>query len=405
MENKLTQRRHDLDWLRVLAFSGVFFYHCSRFFNTSGWEMKNSETSAVIDIFTGIFELWGMPLIFAISGASIYLALRPDNAGRFLRERGLRLLVPMAIGILVLAPPQVYLNRLTHNRFSGSFLEFLPRFFQPENFSWNGVHLWYLEFLFIFTLALMPLFVWLKRPAGQKALSTLSGLSQPRGAILLWAIPTALVSIAADPFGMMRPPQSEAFLRLVMYPLYLFYGYLIFADTDLQQAVIRQRRLSLVLSIAGTIVALLIRVAIDDLGWKVNWLSTALVMTLASLLIWSYLLTLFGYGMRYLTTRNRYLSYANEAVLPFYILHQPVILILGYFIIPLPLAIAAKYFLITPLALLISLGLYEYGIRRNNLLRGAFGLKLQKTDTPADNRPSQPSTQAIWKENYKEGDS
>ncbi len=392
MENKPKQRRQDLDWLRVLAFSGVFFYHCSRFFNTADWQMKNSETSAVIDIFTGIFELWGMPLIFAISGASIYLALRPNRAGRFLGERGLRLLVPMAIGILVLAPPQVYLDRLTHNRFSGSFIEFLPHFFQLENFSWNGVHLWYLVYLFIFTLVFMPLFVWLKRPFGRKVLGHLSRVSQPSGAIFLWAVPIALVSIIADPFGMMRAPLSEALLRLIMYPLYLIYGYIIFADVDLQQAVIRQRRLSLVLSITGTIVALLIRVAIDDLGWKVSWLSYALVMALASLLIWSYLLTVYGYGMRYLTSSKRPLSYANEAVLPFYILHQPVILILGYFIIPLPLTIAAKYFIITPLALTITLGLYEYGIRRNNLLRGAFGLKVHKAVAPAANLSSQPLT-------------
>jgi hypothetical protein len=62
-------------------------------------------------------------------------------------------------------------------------------------------------------------------------------------------------------------------------------------------------------------------------------------------------------------------------VLPFYILHQPVILILGYFIIPLPLTILTKYLLIAPLAFGITLGLYEFGIRRVNLVRRLFDLK------------------------------
>ena len=92
METKPVQRRYDLDWLRVLAFSGVFFYHCSRFFNSADWNIKNAQTSPVIDIITGLFDLWGMPLIFAISGASIFFALRPGGATRFVRERGLRLL-------------------------------------------------------------------------------------------------------------------------------------------------------------------------------------------------------------------------------------------------------------------------------------------------------------------------
>ena len=389
METKPIQRRYDLDWLRVLAFSGVFFYHCSRFFNTAGWHVKNTETSAIVDFFTNIFDLFGMPLIFAISGASIFFALRPGGARRFLRERILRLLVPLVLGILVLAPPQVYLDRLTHGEFTSSFLAFLPHFFQPANFAWTGVHLWYLEYLFVFTLVLLPLFIWLKRPSGQSAIRVLSRYSMHKGAIFFWAVPIALVSITVDPFGLLKPQLSEALLRLVMFPLYLIYGYLIYADECLQQAIIRQRRLSMVLAIAGTCVALLIQVAIDEWGWKVSWLSFALVMSLASLLIWSYLLTIFGYGMRYLTANRRLLSYANEAVLPFYILHQPVILVIGYFIIRLPLPILAKYLIITPLALSITLGLFEYGIRRVNQLRRVFGLKASKQGSAATNLASQ----------------
>ena len=390
METKLVQRRYDLDWLRVLAFSGVFFYHCSRFFNSAGWHMKNAETSGIIDIFTGVFDLFGMPLIFAISGASIFFALRPGGASRFLRERGLRLLVPMVLGILVLAPPQVYLDRLSHGEFSGTFFEFIPHYFQFANFAWTGVHLWYLEYLFVFTLVLTPFFIWLKRTTGQRALQYLSQFSTQTGAIFLWVVPSALVAIVVDPFGVMRPALSEALLRLVMYPLCLIYGYLIFADNNIQQAIIRQRRYALIMAMVGTIISLLITVGISEWGWEFSLLTFVLVMTLASLLIWSYILTAFGYGMRYLNVNRRPLTYANEAVLPFYILHQPVILILGYFIIPLPLPILAKYLLITPLAFGITLGIYEYGVRRVNLLRQIFGLKARKQETPAANLATQP---------------
>ena len=390
METKPIQRRYDLDWLRVIAFTGVFFYHCSRFFNTAGWHIKNAETSPIIDIFTGIFDLFGMPLIFAISGASIYFAFHPQGAFRFLRDRVLRLLVPLVLGILLLAPPQVYLDRLTHGQFSGTFLEFLPAYFQPANFAWTGVHLWYLEYLFIFTLALTPLFIWLKRPSGESMIKMVSRFSQRTGAILLWAVPTALIAILADPFGLMKPQLSEAMLRLIMYPASLVFGYLIYADGGIQLAIIRQRRLSLALSIAGTLISLLIQLALTEWGWKISWPSYVLVMSLASLLIWSYLLTAFGYGMRYLTANKPALGYANEAVLPFYILHQPIILIIGYFITPLAVPILAKYLIIALLALLITLGFFELCVRRVNPVRLAFGLKARKPETTAANLAAQP---------------
>ncbi len=82
--------------------------------------------------------------------------------------------------------------------------------------------------------------------------------------------------------------------------------------------------------------------------------------------------------MRYLTASQRLLPYANEAVLPFYILHQPIILILGYIIVPLPLSILTKYLIIAPLAFGITLGLYEFSIRRLNPVRRLFGLKVKK---------------------------
>jgi len=391
MDTKQVQRRYDLDWLRVFAFSGVFLYHCSRFFNSAGWHIKNAETSPLIDIFTGLFDLWGMPLIFAISGASIFFALHPGGATRFLRDRCLRLLMPMVLGILVLAPPQVYLDRLTHGEFSGTFFEFIPHFFRSANFAWTGVHLWYLEYLFVFTLVLMPLFIWLKRPSGQRLLGYLSRFSKRTGAILVWAGPTALLSIMIDPFGVMKPAPSEAFLRLVMFPLILVYGYLIFADDGIQQAIIRQRRVSLILALVGSIIPPLVAMGFTEWGWEFSFPTFALLMLLASLLIWSYILAAFGYGMRYLTISKPLLSYANEAVLPFYILHQPVILILGYFIIPLPLAILAKYMIIAPLAFAITIGLYEYGVRRVNLVRRLFGLKPRKPVLPAASLAPQPS--------------
>ncbi len=387
---RISERRYDVDWLRVLAFTGVFFYHCARFFNSSDWHIKNAETSSGIDVVTSLFELWGLQFIFLISGASILFALRPDGVVRFLRDRAMRLLAPLALGILVLAPPQVYVERLTHGEFQGSFFQFLPRFFGGD-FAWTGVHLWYLEYLFLFTLVLMPLFIWLERPSGQRVMAWLSRFSMQPGAIFLWVLPLALLLCLVDPFGLMRPAAPEAILRLVVYPLFVVGGFVIFLDDGIQQAIIRQRRVALILTLIASATMPVVATGIREWGWKLDLPFFILVMTLAVLLAWSYILTFLGFGMRYLSANRPLLAYANEAVLPFYILHQPVILLFGYFVIPLALPIAVKYLIIAPLAFGVTLGLYEYGVRRWNPVRRVFGLKARKVERYSPTQTTQPS--------------
>ena len=377
MDTRTNQRRYDLDWLRVLAFSAVFLYHCSRFFDSSGWHIKNSLSSPVVDALKSIFDMWGMPLLFFLSGASIVYALRPGAEVRFLRERILRLLIPLAFGILVLAPPQIYLERLAHGDFQGSFLAFLPLYFRDwsrwgGNFAWSGVHLWYLEDLFLFTLVLLPLFAALKRPAGQRLVQALARLSARPGMILLWLVPFALWVIPFDPLGIAGPGLSEDLTRLVVFPPFVVYGYLVMSNEHIQQAIIRQRRFLLGLAFLLTLAAPAVA------GWAGEHRGVGtlvVVMLLVGLLIWSSVLAIVGYGMRHLTSSHPVLGHANEAVLPVYVLHQPVILLVGSFIIPLALPILAKYLIIAALSLGITLGLYAFGVRRSNPVRWLFGLK------------------------------
>jgi hypothetical protein len=129
---------------------------------------------------------------------------------------------------------------------------------------------------------------------------------------------------------------------------------------------------------------------IKEGGWQLVPLTFTLVMILACLLSWSSILAILGYGMRYLNVNHPLLAYANEAVLPFYILHQPVILLIGYFVIPLALPIVVKYLIITPLAFVIVLGLYGYGIRRWNPVRRVFGLKARQASRVAAVPVAQP---------------
>ncbi|MEJ2265187.1 MAG: acyltransferase family protein, partial [Anaerolineales bacterium] len=205
------------------------------------------------------------------------------------------------------------------------------------NFAWSGVHLWYLEYLFLFTLVLLPLFAVLKRPTGQRMTGFLARLSARPGAIFLWVLPAVLLIILGDPYGLMRPGPTEDVGRLFFAP-FVIYGFLVFSDPRIQQAIIRQRRIALVLAVPLVLAMPGIAGLLED---DPSFLIYALGILLVGVLMWSCILTVLGYGMRYLTANHRLLAYANEGVLPFYVLHQPVILILGYFIIALPLSITA----------------------------------------------------------------
>lgn len=377
-----TKRRYDLDWLRVLSILLVFLYHTTRFFNVSDWHIKNAETSMLVQLVTTLFDAWGMPFLFLVSGASLVFQVRPGCAGRLVWERVKRLLVPLALGTLFLAPPQQYAEAVTHGQFQGSFLDYLPHafegWFSGFYFLRLGVHLWYLEVLFLYTVALLPLFYALTSPAGRRAVAGLAARSARPGAIFLWALPIALALMALDPLEVFL--HGDGNLRvLALYPLFVVYGFLIFSDHGLQQAIIRQRRVALVATVA--MAAILAALAVL-LGEIVGITAYVVAMSVIALYSWCAIVALLGYGMRYLTAGSPLLVRANEGVLPFYILHQPVILLIGYFVIPLPLAPAVKWLIIAPLAFAVTVAVYEYAVRRSEVLRVAFGLKPHKPAVP-----------------------
>ena len=170
-------RRNDDDWLTVLAMVTIFLFHCARFFNHEDWHVKNNQLSDGLTLFVSIVAQWIMPLFFVLSGTSSYYSLKSRNGGRYIGNRVQRLVIPFIFGIFVLlVPVQVWIERSSHAQFDGTFIEFYPHYFEGfyafgGNFAWMGLHLWYLEILFVFTLLTFPLFIFLKRVRIQELIS------------------------------------------------------------------------------------------------------------------------------------------------------------------------------------------------------------------------------------------
>jgi peptidoglycan/LPS O-acetylase OafA/YrhL len=388
-----TARRHDIDWLRVLVILVVFIFHSSRFFDQGGWHVKNGTTYFGVQVWITFLASWMMPFIFVVSGASTFYALGARGVGRFVRDRSLRLLAPLIVGIFTHIILQVYLERLTHGQFYGSFWQFIPHYFDGlyafgGNFAWMGLHLWYLEVLFVFSLLTLPLFLWLKRQGGRILQRMDAFLAQP-AAIYLLALPIMALTVFLN-------PQTPLGVRdfggwsLVPYLFFYAYGFLLVSHDGIEVRIRSAWKTSLAVAVALLIALFLVWGLMGDpIFGSPRWV---LVQALLGLSAWCWILVFWGLGTQRLTFSSPFLKYANEAVLPFYILHQTVLLSVGYFVVRWSTPDLAKWVIIASVSFAIIMTLYEFLVRRINLLRFLFGMR--PLPRPAGDRVRTPVSMA-----------
>lgn len=359
----------------------VFLFHCTRFFDTEDWHVKSPRMSPTLDIVIIFTVQWMMPLFFILSGIAAYHSLARRRWWQYLASRIKRLVVPLAFGIFVIiAPWQVYLERVSHGQYSGSFRRWFPYYFDGwyglgGNFAWMGVHLWYLEILFVFSVLALPLFLYLRSSSGVRLVEALSRFLNWPGALFLLAIPIAVVTFIG-----MTPPVARTILgdegfggwSLLPYLVLLILGYLLAANDELARTMERNRIAGLMTGILSFIVGYVIYRATEQ--WP--WLPRGLVLSpLRGVLCWSWLVAICGFASRYLRFTNDFLKYANEAVLPFYILHQTIILTVGYYVIRLDAPLWMEYLIIVIISFATVMAVYEFLIKRRNVLRVLFGMK------------------------------
>ncbi|MFC2030911.1 acyltransferase family protein [Chloroflexota bacterium] len=372
-------RLHYLDWLRVLAILGVFLFHSMRAFDEIPWEIKNAEQSGLATLFIIFFLPWGMPLFFFLSGAGTWFGLRRRTGRQYAVERVQRLLVPFIVGCLLLSPIQFVLQwlHLSQNGASaGTLWEFfLARSFPlgPRVFGWAGYHLWFLGFLFAFSLIALPLFLWFKRDAGQRTIDWLARLGQRRGGLLLFVIPLVVMQLALRPYS----PAYQGWADFVNMLVFFVVGYILYADERFAPAVRRDWPLMLATGVLGTLFILVGGAA----GVVTEWMDSPgtpgfyLSWSVWSIIGWCWTLFILYIGMRYLDFTNKWLVYGRETILPFYLLHQPVIIVIAFFVVQWDTGITLKLLVVVLGSLLVTLGLVEYVIKRITVLRRLFGVK------------------------------
>jgi glucan biosynthesis protein C len=380
-------RLHYLDWLRVLAILGVFLFHTMRAFDAFPWEINNAEESLLATLFMVFFFPWGMPLFFFLSGAGTWFALRRRTGSQFAVERVQRLLIPFFVGCLLLSPLQLYFQ-WRHQIQTGEFVGTLWEFFQwrnivlgPRFFGWAGYHLWFLGFLFAFSLIALPLFLWFKRDAGQRTIDWLARLSARRGALLLFVIPLVVIKLVLHPYS----PDYQDWADFLYMLTFFVYGYILYADERFAPAVRRDWPLMLVAGVLSSLFILVGGAAEVIFDWMESPGTPGFYLFWGVWGIngWCWTLFVLYVGMRYLDFTNEWLVYGRDTILPFYLLHQPVIIVIAFFVVQWDTGTTIKLLVVVLGSLLVTVGLVELVIKRIGVLRRLFGMKTRRREMPS----------------------
>jgi hypothetical protein len=236
----------------------------------------------------------------------------------------------------------------------------------------------------VFSLLALPLFRWFQKDAGKSFISWLGRLVEVRGGILLFILPLALSRVLVQPFA---HPQERGWLDFVYFFLLFILGYILYSDDRFLSAVRRDRWLLFGGGIVGLGTFLGLSAGYGDIvfEWSMTFVVPwSIILIFAfTFMSWGWALDALYLAMRYLNVSNKWLVYGNETVMPFYLLHQPVIIVVAYFVVQWDtsarlgtgVGITLKLLVILVGSLLITLGLIELLIRPFKPMRMLFGMK------------------------------
>lgn len=366
MKNNAINRHVDLDWIRVIITLIVFLYHCSMFFNPFAWHVKNNviNTSYILT-FSLLVGTWIMPIFFAISGITTLHALNRRSKKEFVQERFIRLGIPLLFGVFVLTPPQVFIERVTHKQFEGTFLEFFPHYFDglylelngTGNFAFFGLHLWYLLVLLVFSLLFLLVFTKIKVA---KTFNLLHYLLLP---LILLVMAGFLDFLNLGGWG------------LPYYLVIYFLGYIYFSQDSFKTFFRKHGHFFGWITLITTVLYIYWFIK----GIPKNGTLLSLCFTYLKVLnSWNWILFIFFLGDKYLTAPKKGLKYLSQASMPFYVIHQPIIVGLGFYLYRLSWNTPSKLLFISVVSFVIIMFLYHFVIQRVSILRVLFGLKVNR---------------------------
>jgi glucan biosynthesis protein C len=345
-----SERRHDIDWLRVIAIGLLLIYHIAIIFQP--WAMfigfmRSEETLEALWTPMTMLNVWRIPLLFYVSGMGFYFAMRKRNWKQLLLERTKRILLPFAFGIVAITPLHLFIFQNYYN---------MPLGYYPH----QG-HLWFLGNIFVYVLLLLPIYYYLKTHENGKIKKMLASLMSHPGGPLLLSLFFVIEVVLVKPqlFALYAQTWHGFFNGFLAF----FFGFIfVYSGQTFWQTVLKWRWLYAGLAI------ILYCTRFVLFGFEApNYL-----MAIESN---CWIFAVFGFGYRYLNKPSKALSYLSQAAYPVYIIHMFVLYAGALIILPLDIPILLKFIGIVTFTGLACYLIYEFIIRRIGFLRPLFGLK------------------------------
>ncbi len=369
-------REHGLDALRVFAFALLIVYHACLAYVSWPWLINDPAAARVLEPFLVGVNRWRLPLLFFVSGAAATLSLRRRSWGAFAAERGTRLGLPLAVGTFLVCPPQTWLSLRAHGD-PISYAELYRSMYLPApagTMTW--IHLWFVAYVLVFSTAGLPLLMAIRSAAGGRVIEAAVRLCGRRPlALSFMLVPSALVAALLGPRWPITYNLVADWANLCGGLVFFLWGAALASSRAFLDLVTARRR---ELLLVGGLVAALFFGA-HATGVTTSWpraVQLAFWSAVNAAYAVTWILAFVGYARVLFTRPAPWLRAANQAVYPFYILHQTVTVAAVYLLLPwsaspwrkLPIVIAATF--------LVSWAAYGV-IRRVRWLRPLFGLRPQ----------------------------
>jgi len=358
-------RKYFLDWLRVLAFAALIFFHVGMLYVSWHYNLKSPRLYPAIEPWMNALSAWRLALLFLISGVASRFLIDKLGPGGFALDRLRRLLPVILTGMYLVIPPQTYVVLVSR---AGLHMDF-PTFWRTQYLradqtlvrplgmtmpTWD--HLWFLVYLLNYTL-LAAAVIWLARRLGAR------GGPPVQPWVLILAPPAWLA--AANLVILTRAPITDALVNDWGGHLKwagLFVAGLMAARQERFWAMLEAHRGK---ALAAAAVLLAIQSRVSDPAWS----------AVSGLYAWAAICALCGFAKGFLNRPSALLTHLNEAVLPIYVLHQPILLVTAFWLFPLQLPLQVEVGLLAAATGLGSFAIYEALIRPFAVTRFLFGLK------------------------------
>lgn len=378
-------RRYELDWLRCIAFALLILYHIGMYYVADwGWHIKSEHTFSGLQDWMTLTNPWRMSLLFLLAGMALSLVLPRISRLKLLGLRTKRLLIPLVFAMFVVVAPQVYYEALSQQLIQPGYLQFWWQYINPATdllpeqqspiglLTWN--HAWFIPYLWCYSLLVLlcyPLLCALAQALqgcrGTYASALVFGL-------MFWAW-WALRAEFPSTHGLLDDWYNHA-----KYFLVFIAGFMLARQDLWWQQLVSHRKLWLLLALCcyGLIIAerhdsFALSAQFDTVVWVKALFGTVLILN-----HWLWLFAVLGFAGAYLSTINSpLLRYCNDAVLPWYILHQTLIILFAAWLKPLAIPVALEFPLLLTLTVAGCWLGYE-GIRRSAVFSWCFGLKYKQ---------------------------